>query len=149
MKKKLIKSGHKNKKDLLLCLNDLIACDGEDPGPSTEWIYAIDCGGLTHINNLTFELFLTMEYSIRNHILAGSELGDVKVQMTTNDDVLFCWSVLTASWSDEVTTTILEMIIDLWIVIRGFSMASALVERYKVTQKKTTQKSKALRKNTR
>ena len=62
-KKKLIKSGHKNKKDLLLCLNDFIACDGEDPGPSTEWIYAIDCGGLTHINNLTFELFLTMEYS--------------------------------------------------------------------------------------
>ena len=83
-----------------------------------------------------------MEYSIRNHILAAarSELGDVKVQMTTNDDVLFCWSVLTASWSDEVTTTILEMIIDLWIVIRGFSMASALVERYKVTLKKTTQK---------
>ena len=41
LKKKLIISGHKNKKDLLLCLNDLIACDGEDPGPSTEWIYAI------------------------------------------------------------------------------------------------------------
>ena len=100
LKKKLIKSGHKNKKDLLLCLNDLIACDGEDPGPSTEWIYAIDRGGLTHINNLTFELFLTMEYSIQNHILAGSELGDVKVQMKTKDDVLFCWSVLTASWSD-------------------------------------------------
>ena len=57
LKKKLIKSGHKNKKDLFLCLNDLIACDGEDPGPSTEWIYAIDHGGLTH---LTFELFLTM-----------------------------------------------------------------------------------------
>ena len=146
MKKKHIKSSHKNKKDLLLCLHDLIACDGEDPGPSTEWIYAIYRGGLTPKNNLTFELFLTMEYSIRNHILAGSELGDVKVQMKTNDDVLFCWSVLTASWSDEVTTTILEMIIDLWIVIRGFSMASALVERYKVTQKKTTQKSKALRK---
>ena len=97
LKKKLIKSGHKNKKDLLLCLHDLIACDGEDPGLSTEWIYAIYRGGLTHKNNLTFELFLTMEYSIRNHILAGSELGDVKFQMKTNDDVLFCWSVLTAS----------------------------------------------------
>ena len=66
--------------------------------------------------------------------------------MKTNNDILFCWSVLTASWSDEVATTIFEMIIDLWIVIRGFSMASALVEGYKVTQKKTTQKSKALRK---
>ena len=27
---------------------------------------------LTHINNLTFELFLTMEYCIRNHVLALS-----------------------------------------------------------------------------
>ena len=51
------------------------------------------------------------------------------------DDILFCWSVLTASWSDDIA-----MIIDLWIVIRGFSMASTWVEYYKVTQKKKTQK---------
>ena len=143
MKKKLVKSCHKNKKDRL---DDLISCDGEDPGPSTEWICAIDRGGLTHINNLTFELFLTMEYCIRNHVLAGSEYRDVQAQLKQNDDILFCWSVLTASWRDGIATTILDMIIDLWIVIRGFSMASAWVEHYKVTQKKTTQKSKALRK---
>ena len=110
-------------------------------GPSTEWICAIDHEGRTHINNLTFELFLTMEYCIQNHVLAGSEYRDVQAQLKQNDDILFCWSVLTASWSDDIA-----MIIDLWIVIRGFSMASAWVEHYKVTQKKTTQKSKALRK---
>ena len=110
-------------------------------GPSTEWICAIDHEGRTHINNLTFELFLTMEYCIRNHVLAGSEYRDVQAQLKQNDDILFCWSVLTASWSDDIA-----MIIDLWIVIRGFSMASAWVDHYKVTQKKTTQKSKALRK---
>ena len=82
-----------------------------------------------------------MEYCIRHHVLAGSELRDVQAQIKQNDDILFCWSVLTASWSDDIA-----MIIDLWIVIRGFSMASAWVEHYKVTQKKTTQKSKALRK---
>ena len=36
LKKKLVKSCHKNKKELLLCFDDLISCDGEDPGPSTE-----------------------------------------------------------------------------------------------------------------
>ena len=108
--------------------------------PSTEWIIAIDRGGLTHINNLTFELFLAMEYCIRHHVLAGSELRDVQAQIKQTDDILFCWSVLTASWSDDIA-----MIIDLWIVIRGFSMASAC-EYYKVTQKKMSQKSKALRK---
>ena len=90
MKKKLVKSCHKNKKDLLLCLDDLISCDGEDPGPSTEWICAVDRGGLMHINNLTFELFLTMEYCIRNHVLAGSEYRDVQAQLKQNDDILFC-----------------------------------------------------------
>ena len=95
MKKKLVKSRHKNKKDLLLCLDDLISCYGEDLDPSTEWICAIDRGGLTHVNNLTF---VTMEYCIRNHVLAGSELRDVQAQLKQNDDILFCWSVLTASW---------------------------------------------------
>ena len=83
---------------------------------------------------------------MQNHVLAGSEYRDVQAQLRQNDDILFCWSVLTASWSDDIAPTILDMIIDLWIVIRGFSMASAWVEHHKVTQKKTTQKSKALRK---
>ena len=55
-------------------------------------------------------------------------------------------SILTANRSDDVATTILEMVVDLWITVRGFSLAGAWVEEYKITQKKTTQKSKALRK---
>ena len=57
-----------------------------------------------HISSLTFELFLTMEYCIQNHVLAGSEYHDVQAQLRQNDDILFCWSVLTASWSDYIAT---------------------------------------------
>ena len=75
-----------------------------------------------------------MEYCIRNHVLAGSELRDVQAQLKQNDDILFCWSVLTASWSDDIA-----MIIDLWIafqwLVHGLS-----------TTRKMTQKSIALRK---
>ena len=79
-----------------------------------------------------------MEYCIRHHVLAGSELRDVQAQIKQNDDILFCWSVLTASWSDDIA-----MIIDLWIVIRGFSMASAC-EYYKWPRRRRLKSQKLL-----
>ena len=48
----------------------------------------------------------------------------MQVQLKQNDDILFCWSVLTASWSHEIATTILEMTIDLWIITQGLLMAA-------------------------
>ena len=63
--KKVAKSSHLNKNDLLECLDDLLICEDEDPGPSADWINAVDRGGLIHINNMTFELFLSMEHNIR------------------------------------------------------------------------------------
>ena len=57
---------------------------------------------------------------------------------------MFFVVILTANQSDDVSTTILEMVVDLWIRVRGFSLAGAWVEEYKITQKKTTQKSKAI-----
>ena len=64
-----------------------------------------------------------------------------------NDDILFYWSMLTASWEESVADKILTMIVDLWITIRGFSLASAWVEEFKAHNKKTLQKSKGLRKH--
>ena len=149
LKKKVAKSHHSNKKDLLLCLNDLSMCDDDDdPGSSADWIRAVDRGRLIHINNMTFELFLSMEQSIRRCtcVKAGQELGDARSQLKEDENILFYWSILTANQSNDVSTTILEMVVDLWITVRGFSLAGAWVEEYKITQKKTTQKSKALRK---
>lgn len=58
-----------------------------------------------------------------------------------NDDILFYWSMLTATWEENVAYKILTMIVDLWITIRGFSLASAWVEEFKAHNKKTLQKS--------
>ena len=35
------------------------------------------------------------------------------------------------SWEEDVADKILNMIVDLWITIRGFSLASAWVEQFK------------------
>ena len=86
-------------------------------------LYHVTVKTLAHLlNGFAIDRVLTMEYCIQNRVLAGSEYRDVQAQLKQNDDNLFCWSVLTASWSDYIATTILDMIIDLWIVIQGFSM---------------------------
>ena len=115
-------------------------------GSSADWIRAVDRGRLIHINNMTFELFLSMEQSIRRCVKAGQELGDARSQLKEDENILFYWSILTANQSNDVSTTILEMVVDLWITVRGFSLAGAWMKEYKITQKKTTQKSNALRK---
>ena len=60
--------------------------------------------------------------------------------------VLFHWSMITATWDNEVAIKLMEMIVELWITVRGFSLASAWIEQNKKVTKTTLQKSKPLRK---
>ena len=55
------------------------------------------------------------------------------------------WCILTADVSDADATV--EMLVKLWIVIHGFSFASAWLELHKQRKKKSLQRSKALRKD--
>ena len=102
-------------------------------------------GGLFCINDVTFDFFIALEYEVRGHILAGQELGAVRSTIQQNEDVLFHWTLISATWDDELAAKLMNMIVDLWITIRGFSLASAWIEEYKGATKKTLQKSKPLR----
>ena len=144
--KKITKSHLSNKKDLLLSLNELIECDGENPASSADWLNAINCGGLFCISDITFDFFVSLEYEVRAHIHAGQEIGVIHSALQQSEDVLFHWSMITATWDNEVAIKLMEMIVKLWITVRGFSLASAWIEQYKKVTKKTLQKSKPLRK---
>ena len=63
LKKKISKSSHphEQKQDLLLCLDDLLSDGTEETSVSTEWITAVNRGGLLFVSNMTFELFYSME----------------------------------------------------------------------------------------
>ena len=50
-------------------------------------INAVDHGGLIHINNMTFELFLSMEHNIHGCVKAGQELGDIRYRLKDNEEV--------------------------------------------------------------
>ena len=65
LKKKLQTSTHPLKTDIQLCIQDLLDDSDEDQNDSQDWLQLIDRGGLTHVNNTTFEMFIAMEYELR------------------------------------------------------------------------------------
>ena len=66
--------------------------------------------------------------------------------ITTDKDVLFYWSIISAEWEEKEEHILLRMLIGLWVTVGGFSFAKSMLERYKQAQKKTVQKSKGVRK---
>ena len=49
-------------------------------------------------------------------------------------------------WEEEEAEALLEQVVKMWVTIRGFSYASAWVEKCKTASAKSLQKSKGLRK---
>lgn len=48
---------------------------------------------------------------------------------------------MSVSWEPEVADVLLQMIAEHWLTLKGFSTASAFVEKYKQLAKKNVQKS--------
>lgn len=63
-----------------------------------------------------------------------------------NPSVKYYWSLLAVNWEEDEETVLLDMIINHWITVRGFSHAGAFMEKYKQAHQKTVEKSKGLRK---
>ena len=111
-------------------------------------------GGLFHVSDSTYTLFHAMEEDVRNHLrkTPAHKITDGFKQkllssIASNEDVLFYWSMLSADADEEDAQTLLKMVIELWVTIRGFAFASSWIELYKQASKKTIQRSKALRRN--
>ena len=51
-----------------MCLSQFEEMDDVVTDDLQDWINAIDHGGLIHIDNDTYELFLAMEKELRNHL---------------------------------------------------------------------------------
>ena len=149
LKKKLPKSSLPQRKDLQLCLWDLLDDGDEGAHESKEWVEMVDRGGLCRVNNLTYEVFLMMEKTLRN--IVGSRAvpcipADCTERIKKDEDVQFVWCMMCSEWEKQSADILLEMIVNEWTKIRGFSYASAWVEQYKSEQRKTIQKTKGVRK---
>lgn len=114
----------------------------------------MDRGGLVHISDTTYMLFVAMEMELRSHLHASGVTASAGVKkkalesMACNEDVLAHWAELSVNWAEEeAKKVLLTLIIEHWVTVRGFSFTSSFMESYKQMCKKTIQKSKGLRKN--
>ena len=142
------KSHHPKKTDMILFLFEFAG--DELCGNTEEWINSIDRGGLQHVNDLTYNLFVTIEEEIRRLLTLGCNKEDFKKETTTkavfeSNDVLFTWCLLSAGISDDIATVVLHEIVELYVTIRGFAFVTSCLELYKQEHKKTLQKKRALR----
>ena len=96
-----------------------------------------------------FYFFCCIEEVIRRHFrLSASQYEGLKVKILDDikcDEVLFQWCLLMTELDDDLAVKLRDMIIELYVTIRGFAFANSCMELYKQHKKQTLQKSKAIR----
>ena len=112
-----------------------------------KWIKAVDRGGLFHIDDEVYVLFYQMEILIKTFLTeiftehSQHDKGEIISEVVSDSDIEFHWSMLATDLDENVGKELLTEIAQLWLTIRGFSMAGSFVEQYKEIVKKTTKKS--------
>ena len=99
-------------------------------------------------------MFKQLEIEVQKHYnyknLATLQIptrNEIVKFITASKDIQFYWHLLSSDVEEEEANhELLCMIVDLWIVIRGFSFARSLLEQYKQLHAINTSKAKALRK---
>ena len=117
---------------------------------STDWINIIDRGGLIHVTDECYQLFLAIEHATRQE-LRTQKIGDMddsfrrRMEMLLNEDndVLFQWTLIMGDETEK--EDVLHAITALWINIRQNSFSKSIMEKYQAESKKRTAKSKSLR----
>lgn len=150
LRKRLESSRMPDKDDMIFALMELSGDEMNDQ-ETEAWTDLIDRGGLWHISDETYMIFLIMEECIRKHmtlsiaskVKGGKELTNILLK---NEDVLFQWCIIGVETND-VHLSLLTKIISLYVTIRGFAFATSCLELYKQAQKKSLQKKRALRKS--
>lgn len=118
-----------------------------------EWLSLVDRGGLFKINEDAYRFFMAVEKVVRIALpgkLTGKqpEATNVASAAKKDFDVQHYWAILSSDLEDESDSShLLHEIVSLWVTIRGFSLASAWLEKYKIAKDTCTKKKKGLRKS--
>jgi len=157
LRKKLERESHEFKEEMVLCLVELVKdhhnTERQLEADYEHWTDLIDRGGLWHVKDTTYQLFFAIEHVVREVLMTIKyPLQPLKEEMikkvVKDNDVQFFWLIATADFEiedEEVHAALLLKITELYVTVRGFSMASGWLEQYKQHTKKSTQRTKSLR----
>ena len=123
---------------------------------TSQWVSKVNRGGLFEVNDMAYLLFREIEINLRDKLTkllqpSATVQLDRKEELITStaqdDTIQFYWTMLSADIDgEEESVELLRDIVELWLTIRGFSIAGQWMEIYKKCSSKTTKKSKSLRK---
>ena len=142
---------HPKKNDMILLLMECAGDELDEDCGTEMWMNMIDRGGLWHINDQTYSIFVIMEEEVRRFFALGSGSNkQVKPDVIRNNilqsnDLQFEWCLIASEADEETATMVLQKIVDLYVTIRGFAFAKSCLEQYKQAQKKTVRRKRALR----
>ena len=151
LRERLETTSHPNRDEMVLLLMECAGDELDEDGGTETWLNMIDRGGLWHVNDQTYSLFNIMEDEIRRFFtlsanrLKGTMKAAAVEAILKSEDLLFEWCIIAAEADDNVATTVLHQIVELYVTIRGFAFAKSCLEMYKQAHKKTLQKKRALR----
>ena len=121
------------------CLSHM-ALDGNESSLmeyTQEWTKKINRGGLFELSDNTFQLFQAIELALFHRLVSqlheeDSDKMTIIKSVAEDEDVLFYWSMNSVDIEEEShSAELLSNIISLWLTIRGFSVASTWMEKYK------------------
>ena len=150
VQQRLETSTHPRKDEMVLLLMECAGDElSENVGTET-WTNMIDRGGLWHINDQTYSIFNIMEDEMRRFFRLDVQrphegMKDTAMKALLKSDDLFEWCLIAVEADDDISTLVLEKIVELYVTVRGFAFAKSCMEMYKQVKKKTVQKSRALR----
>lgn len=125
---------------------------------SDKWIRLVDRGGLYYMQDIVYDLFVTVEYFVDDKLSKilmerGKEIESIQKDQLTwvvdQDEVQLLWNQVDAASivEDEAARrNLLLQIVHLWITTRGHSKTHKLKEEYKLKQKKSVKRTRSLRK---
>ena len=154
LQKRLERDGHEFKEEMILCLSDLVKGDVTNQlGTDEEWTDLLDRGGLWHVKENTYQFFRAVEDVVRGIlpklVLPNAPLKPEMIKEVTSDnDVQFYWLIATADFEVDdyqIHDILLLKIVELYVTVRGFSLANGWLEKYKQLTKKFMQRTKSLR----
>ena len=154
---RVIKEDPKNLNILPLVLKLINIEKNSHVGSSQEWLVSIDRGGLIDITDEAFQCFYSIELVIRRYFnssrtrdMVDGFTDEVNAAVLQDDDVLFNWCLavglaLGCDYDETISESCLKQIVRKWVTIRGHSFSKSMMEMYKQSSKKGTDKSKPLR----
>lgn len=160
--KKYEKKGKKKKlgekaEQFEMCLGNMAVTSEETDFTqyTSEWFHKVNRGGLFPVNDETLTFFVAVEKVTRQHLpqqYSSEKHENIKqlvIKAISEDcDVQFYWTLISQDIDEEEhAIELLLDIADLWVTIRGFSLASTWLEEYKKLKKTKVSKRRGLRKD--